>query len=65
VPYKQRYHTIITYEVDNTSVKQVRKETPFFDWSANIGGFWAFFAILLELFDFLDDVQLFQITDLL
>lgn len=65
VPYKQRFHTLITYEVDGTSVKFVRKETAFFDWLANTGGFWAFFAVVLGAIDILDDVQLYQITDLL
>ena len=65
VPYRERYHTLITYEVDRTNVKVVRKETAFFDWLANTGGFWAFFAVVLGLVDVLDDVQLYQITDLL
>ena len=65
MPYKQRFQIVITYELETSLVQYERKETLFATWISEVGGFWAFFAILLKLIDYFDDVQLYVIADMI
>ena len=65
IPYKQRFQILVTYEVDPISIELNRDEIVFVNWVAEVGGFWAFFAIMLSLVDSLDDVQLYVVSDLI
>ena len=56
---------MITYEVDRSLHSQEREEDFFATWIAEIGGFWAVFTVLLTLIDWLDDVKLYVISDLI
>ena len=51
MPYKERFHLIITYEVDSSMYQIERIETTIINWLGEIGGFWAIFAVSLALVD--------------
>ena len=56
---------MITYEVDRALHRQDREEEFFAPWIAEVGGFWAIFTVLLNMIDWLDDVELYVIADLI
>ena len=65
VPYKDRFHMMITYEVDSSMSTINRVETNFSNWIGEIGGIWTFFAVVLSLAENMDDVNFYVLSDML
>ena len=65
MPFKERFHMMITFEVNSSMKKIERTETTFSNWLAEMGGIWTFFAILLALAENFDDVTNYVLSDIL
>ena len=65
VPYKERFHLMITFEVSSSMTKIERTETTFSNWLAEMGGIWTFFTLILALAENMDDVTHYVLSDIL
>ena len=65
IPYRKRFQTAITYEVEKTKAVIQRVETYGSDLLEKLGGYWSFLAIFLVLFEIPNNPQLYVVSDMI